>query len=58
VTVYNQAPALRGRTDYLWDNFPELDTNFNGVDITATKRLSRTKLKNPQGNQASSGIKS
>jgi hypothetical protein len=40
VTVYNQAPALRTKTDYLWDNFPELDTNFNGVDITATKRLS------------------
>jgi outer membrane receptor protein involved in Fe transport len=40
VTVYNQAPALRGQTDYLWDNFPELDTNFNGVDITANKRLS------------------
>ena len=40
VTVYNQAPALRGRTDYLWDNFPELDTNFNGADITVNKRLS------------------
>src|SRR5207249_11816054 len=40
VTVYNQAPALRGRTDNLWDNFPELDTNFNGADITANKRLS------------------
>jgi hypothetical protein len=40
VTVYNQAPALRGRTDNLWDNFPELDTNFNGADITVNKRLS------------------
>jgi carboxypeptidase family protein len=40
VTVYNQAPALRGRTDNLWDNFPELDTNFNGADVTVNKRLS------------------
>jgi hypothetical protein len=40
VTVYNQAPALRGKTDYLWDNFSELDTNFNGADITVNKRLS------------------
>ena len=39
VTVYNQAPALRGRTDNLWDNFPELDTDFNGTDITVNKRL-------------------
>jgi hypothetical protein len=40
VTVYNQAPALRGRTDNLWSNFSELDTNFNGADITVNKRLS------------------
>src|SRR5207253_11322985 len=40
VTVYNQAPALRGRTDYLWDNYSDFDTNFNGTDITITKRLS------------------
>jgi len=39
VTVYNQAPALRGKTDYLWENVPEFDTNFNGTDITATRRL-------------------
>jgi hypothetical protein len=39
VTVYNQAPALRGKTDYLWDNAPEFDTNFNGGDFTATRRL-------------------
>jgi hypothetical protein len=39
VTVYNQAPALRGKTDYLWDNVPEFDTNFNGADFTATRRL-------------------
>jgi outer membrane receptor protein involved in Fe transport len=40
VTVYNQAPALRGRTDNVWDNFPDLDTNFNGADLTVNKRLS------------------
>jgi len=40
VTVYNQAPALRGRTDNLWANFSELDTDFNGTDISVNKRLS------------------
>src|SRR3989449_9778837 len=40
VTVYNQAPALRNRTDNLWDNFPELDTNFDGADITVNRRMS------------------
>ena len=40
VTVYNQAPALRGRVDNLWDNFSELDSDFNGADITVNKRLS------------------
>jgi len=40
VTVYNQAPALRGKTDYLWDNFSDFDTNFNGLDLTVNKRLS------------------
>ncbi len=41
VTVFNQDPSLRGRFDNLWDNSPELDTTFNGVDVTFTKRLSR-----------------
>ena len=40
VTVYNQSPALRGKTDYLWNNYSDFDTNFNGTDITVTKRLS------------------
>ncbi|MBI3402488.1 MAG: TonB-dependent receptor [Acidobacteria bacterium] len=40
VTVFNQAPALRGKIDNLWDNFPELDTDFNGADITVNKRMS------------------
>ena len=40
VTVYNQAPALRGKFDVLYGNYPEMDTEFNGVDITLNKRLS------------------
>jgi hypothetical protein len=40
VTVYNQAPALRGLFDVLWDNYDELDGTFNGVDLTFNKRLS------------------
>ena len=41
VTVYNQAPALRGKFDTLWANAPQFDTTYDGVDITANKRLSR-----------------
>ncbi len=41
VTVYNQNPALRGRFDVLWDNVPEMDTTYNGVDISFNKRMSR-----------------
>lgn len=41
VTVYNQAPATRGRFDVLWDNFSELDSSYTGVDISFTKRMSR-----------------
>jgi hypothetical protein len=40
VTVYNQDPLLRGRFDTLWDNYPELDTTYKGVDLTFNKRLS------------------
>ena len=40
VTVYNQAPALRGRQDFVWTNAPELDSTYNGTDITLDKRLS------------------
>ncbi len=39
VTVYNQNPSTRGLFDVLWDNYPELDSEFNGVDITFTRRL-------------------
>jgi hypothetical protein len=40
VTVYNQDPATRGLFDLLWDNFPEADTQFNGFDLSMTKRMS------------------
>ncbi len=40
VTVYNQAPALRGRVDNLFFNAPESDTNYNGADINVNKRMS------------------
>ena len=40
VTVYNQASALRGRVDNLWDNDPEMNSTYNGGDITLNKRLS------------------
>ncbi|MBM3769977.1 MAG: hypothetical protein FJW27_01560 [Acidimicrobiia bacterium] len=40
LTVFDQAPALRGRFDNLWDNQPDLNTEFNGVDFTFNKRLS------------------
>jgi hypothetical protein len=40
VTVYNQDPATRNKFDTLWDNFPQLDSNYNGGDITLNKRLS------------------
>ena len=40
VTVYNQSAALRGRFDTLWDNVPELNGDYNGVDLNFRKRLS------------------
>lgn len=39
VTVYNQDPASRGRFDVVFDNAPELNSAFHGVDFTANKRL-------------------
>jgi hypothetical protein len=39
VTVYNLAPSLRGQFDFLFDNYPELDSDFNGADFTVHKRL-------------------
>jgi hypothetical protein len=40
VTVFNQDPALRGKQDFLWTNAPELDSTYNGTDITLDKRMS------------------
>jgi hypothetical protein len=40
VTVFNQAPALRGRQDFVWNNASELDSTYNGTDITLDKRMS------------------
>jgi Carboxypeptidase regulatory-like domain len=40
VTVYNQDPALRGRFDTVWDNYPGLDTTYKGVDLTINRRMS------------------
>ena len=39
VTVYNQDPSTRGRFDVLFDNAPELNSSFKGLDITANKRM-------------------
>jgi hypothetical protein len=40
VTVFNQSPALRGKIDMVWDNDPEMDSTYNGGDVTLNKRLS------------------
>jgi hypothetical protein len=40
VTVYNQDPLTRGKFDLLWDNFDEGNTQFNGFDVSVTKRMS------------------
>lgn len=39
--VYNQDPATRGRVDNLLTNFKALDSEYNGLDITFTKRFSQ-----------------
>jgi carboxypeptidase family protein/TonB-dependent receptor-like protein len=41
VTVYNQDPATRGKFDVLFDNAPQNDTWYNGVDMTLNKRMSK-----------------
>jgi hypothetical protein len=40
VTVYNQAPALRGKNDNLFYSDREGDTIYNGADLTFNKRMS------------------
>src|SRR5581483_6706499 len=39
-TVYNLLPAFNGLQNNLLDNDPYLDTNYNGIELTAAKRLS------------------
>jgi hypothetical protein len=39
VTVYNQAPALRAKSDVVWENSSALDSSFNGTDFTVNKRM-------------------
>ncbi|MBL8143278.1 MAG: TonB-dependent receptor [Acidobacteria bacterium] len=41
VTVYNLLPAYVGRQDTVRENIPALDTDYDGVEVTATKRFSR-----------------
>jgi hypothetical protein len=40
VSVFNQDAALRGKLDTVWDNDSEMDSTYNGGDITVNKRLS------------------
>ncbi len=40
VTVYNQAPQTRGLFDMVYDNYPERDQTFHGVDLLFNKRMS------------------
>ena len=41
VIVYNQAPALRGQFDVFYDNAPQNNGFYNGVDLGLRKRMSR-----------------
>jgi hypothetical protein len=40
-TLYNLNSAFLNKQDNIVDNQPYLDTNYNGVDLSLTKRLSR-----------------
>ena len=39
-TLYNLNPAFLGRQDNVVDNDPYLDTKYNGIDISFSKRMS------------------
>jgi hypothetical protein len=41
LTVYNQDSTTRGRVDNLLTNFKALASEYNGIDITVTKRFSQ-----------------
>jgi len=38
-TVYNLNPALRLAKDYLFNNYSEMDNQFNGFDLSLTRRM-------------------
>jgi len=40
VTVYNQSAATRGLFNNVWSNEPELDVDYQGVEISLNKRMS------------------
>jgi hypothetical protein len=40
VTVYNQAPSLKGQFDNLFYTDPTEDVHYNGADISVNKRIS------------------
>jgi hypothetical protein len=39
IVVYNQAPSTLGKIDDLYSNRPDLDSSYNGVDLTVTRRM-------------------
>jgi hypothetical protein len=39
VTVFNQAPTLKGKVDNVFYNDPAGDTKYNGWDVTLNKRM-------------------
>jgi hypothetical protein len=41
VTVYNVAPAVNAAVENVRDNDAYLDTDYHGIELTATKRFSR-----------------
>jgi hypothetical protein len=41
VTAYNLNPEFTGQADNIRDNRPDLDTDYRGVEFTASKRFSR-----------------
>lgn len=39
ITIYNLNPSFVGRQDNVRTNIPELDSDYNGIEFTATKRF-------------------
>ena len=44
VRFYNLIPAFNGLQDNVFDNQDALDTTFNGVEITASKRVNDRRI--------------